>query len=392
MLFDELRRRKVFRTAAAYLAAAFVVLQAADLTFEPLGFSAGAYRAIIIVAAAGFPVALLLSWFYDIRSTDDGVPRTYRSIPTYVVVAGVILLTGAFSYYAITRYKRADYGTSATLAVMPFQVIGDPQLAYLGEGIVEMLSRNIDGAANLRTIPPEMTISAAKKKKTIDARYIVTGNIAHAGNQVRITASIVDSKRGKPITREVSGTPDNLFDVVDQLSAQILAATRSGADAHLSESAALTTKSLPALRAYLEGEVHYRKTEYDSAITHYSQAVALDSTFALAYYRLSVSQWQNNRPFAAREPLTHAVRFSDRLSERDRALVLAYAAVFDGRWDDALTQYRTLLDRNPDDLEVTYSLAQAISYHNTANGKPFSESKPMLDRVAAADPEFLCPI
>src|SRR5687768_511717 len=126
-LLSELRRRKVFRTAAAYLAAAFVLLQVADLTFEPLGLPASAYRLLIIVAAAGFPIALVVSWFFDLRRTESTVahagPGRHRR--TAVALAAFVIICTGFMAYGITRHwQRADYDDSSTIAVLPFKVIG----------------------------------------------------------------------------------------------------------------------------------------------------------------------------------------------------------------------------------------------------------------------------
>jgi tetratricopeptide (TPR) repeat protein len=65
---EEVRRRKIIRTAVAYLAGTFVLLQVADLTFEPLGFSDNAYRILIVLCAVAFPIAIFLSWLFDLRT------------------------------------------------------------------------------------------------------------------------------------------------------------------------------------------------------------------------------------------------------------------------------------------------------------------------------------
>jgi len=412
---EELRRRRVFRTAAAYLAGAFVVLQAADLTFEPLGFSPTAYRILLIAAGIGFPVAVLLSWFLDLHGTRvqptteaDHVDIAPRTTARGTTIAGFALLVVAFAavtWYAVGELRSVSDDRRAAIAVMPFDVIGDPQLAYLETGIVEMVSRNIDGAANLRAVSPEMVISSAKDgdndaasaaeiAKQLDARYVVSGNIARAGPQLRVTITVQDFLRAaaKPVTRVVNGSPDDLFDVVDRVSAQVLAATRSGEDAELSSSAAQTTRSLPALRAYLEGEDFYRRVRYDSAVAHFAQAVALDSTFALAYYRLGLAHLNHGTVAAARTPIDNAMRFGAGLPGRDRALIGTLADAMNGRWRQSIEASRSLLDRYPNDLELSYNLAIMMTLWNPRHGKPMAEAAPLFERVVAADPEFLCPI
>ena len=399
-LLSELRRRRVFRTAAAYLAGAFVLLQAADLTFEPLGLPASAYRVLIILAAIGFPLALLASWFFDVKRADA---RPRLRLPGAAALALFVLVCSGFMAYGVVRHwNRADYDGTDVIAVLPFKVIGGSELAYLENGLVEMVSRNIDGAAGLRAIAPDMVLSYAKEKSAtapteelaekLAARYLVTGNVTQAGNQVRVTATLHDFKKsdGDPVV--VEGTTSDLFSIVDRLSAQLLAATRKGQDARLSQAAALTTNSLPALRKYLQGEDFYRRTLYDSAVAQFSEAVAIDSTFALAYYRQALAHARKGAHGQTRVSIDKGLRHSARLTARDQSLLHALRDFLDGRYEEAETRYKALLEEYPGDLEATFSLAEVYSIANGFRGRSAKEGKPLLAQVEAADPEFLCPI
>jgi TolB-like protein len=399
-LLSELKRRRVFRTAAAYLAGAFVVLQVADLTFEPLGLPASAYRVLIIIAAIGFPIAVMASWFFDVKRAESR-PRL-RLKAASALVLFVLICSGFMGYGVVRHWNRADYDGAAVIAVLPFKVIGGTELAYLENGLVEMVSRNIDGAAGLRAIAPDMVLSYAKEKSAtsptealaekLAARYLVTGNVTQAGTQVRVTATLHDFKKsdGDPVV--VEGTTADLFSIVDRLSAQLLAATRKGQDARLSQAAALTTNSLPALRKYLQGEDFYRKTQYDSAVAQFSEAVTIDSTFALAYYRQALAHANNNAYSQARLSIDKGLRNSTRLTARDQSLMQALREFMDGRYEEAEARYKTLLQDYPGDLEATFSLAQVFYIANGFRGRPFTEGKPLLAQVEAADPEFMCPI
>ncbi len=399
-LLSELRRRRVFRTAAAYLAGAFIVLQVADLTFEPMGLPASAYRALIIVAAVGFPLALVASWFFDVKRAESR-PRLHVKAATALAIF-VLVCSGFMAYGVVRHWNRADYDDTHVIAVLPFKVIGGTELAYLENGLVEMVSRNIDGAAGLRAIAPDMVLSYAKQKSAtspteelaekLAARYLVTGNVTQAGNQVRITATLHDFEKadGDPVV--VEGTTSDLFSIVDRLSAQLLAATRKGQDARLSQAAAVTTNSLPALRKYLQGEDFYRRTMYDSAVANFSAAVAIDSTFALAYYRQALAQARNGGFGQSRVSIDKGLRHSTRLTARDQSLMQALRALLNGHYEEAETRYRALLQEYPGDLEATFSLAEVFYFANGFRGRSAKEGKPLIAQVEAADPEFLCPI
>ena len=111
-LISELRRRRVFRTAAAYLAGAFVVLQVADLTFEPLGLPANAYRALIIIAGLGFPLAVIASWFFDVKRAESR-PRL-RTRAAGALALFVLICTAFMAYGVLRHWNRADAETART--------------------------------------------------------------------------------------------------------------------------------------------------------------------------------------------------------------------------------------------------------------------------------------
>lgn len=399
-LLSELRRRRVFRTAAAYLAGAFVVLQAADLTFEPLGLPASAYRVLIIVAAVGFPLALLASWFFDVKRA---ATRPRLHIKAAGALALFVLVCSGFMGYGVVRHwNRADYDSTHVIAVLPFKVLGGTELAYLENGLVEMVSRNIDGAAGLRAIAPDMVLSYAKDRSAtsptaalaekLTARYLVTGNVTQSGSQVRVTATLHDFRKTHSDPVVVEGTTSDLFSIIDRLSAQLLAATRKGQDARLSQAAALTTNSLPALRKYLQGEDFYRKTQYDSAVAQFSEAVTIDSTFALAYYRQALAHGGQGAFLQTRAALEKGLRHSTRLTARDQSLMNALRDFLDGRYEEAEARYKALLQEYPGDLEATFSLAELYYVANGTRGRSAKEGKALVAQVEAADPEFLCPI
>jgi tetratricopeptide (TPR) repeat protein len=160
------------------------------------------------------------------------------------------------------------------------------------------------------------------------------------------------------------------------------------------QSAALTTGSLPALKDYLEGERNLRGGlgNFDSAIAGFQRAVAKDSTFALAYYRLGVAGGWAERPGISGPATERALLLSRRLDDRDRRLLSAFAALQRGAADEAEQQYRTILRDYPDDLEAEFQLADLLYHYNAPRGRPMAEAREPFDHVLELDPGFLCPI
>jgi tetratricopeptide (TPR) repeat protein len=212
---------------------------------------------------------------------------------------------------------------------------------------------------------------------------------------VRIEASLYDGTPAQPAMvsqASVSGDTTNLFELVDRLAADLMVRQGKGVGSHLLQTAATTTRSLPALKAYLDAEGQLRRGQFDSSLAGFQQAVQLDSTFALAYYRLAVvGGWSHHIAFI-RSNTERAVQLADRLSERDRRLLQAFAALAEGRPDDAESGYRGILQDYPDDLEAQWQLATVLYVYNPLRGRPIAEAAPVFEGVVKLDPEFLCPI
>jgi tetratricopeptide (TPR) repeat protein len=181
---------------------------------------------------------------------------------------------------------------------------------------------------------------------------------------------------------------------VDRLSAQLLVRRGRGSVSRLSETAAITTRSLVALKAYLDAERRLRAASLqpariDSAITMFQQALAEDSTFALAQYRMAVAAGWANHPGMSTAAARRALILSDRLAERDRRLLTAYADFRRGAANDAERQYRAILRDYPDDLEALFQLADVLYNYNPLRGRPREESRELFTQVLDLDPGFL---
>jgi tetratricopeptide (TPR) repeat protein len=160
----------------------------------------------------------------------------------------------------------------------------------------------------------------------------------------------------------------------------------------LAQTAALTTGSLPALKAYLDAERNLRAARFDSAVAGFQLAVGLDSSFALAHYRLAAAAMWTGRMGLLAPAMTRALALAERLGERDRRLLSAFAELVRGAPDLAERQYREILEAYPEDLEARFQLANVLYNYNAPRGRPPAEAGEQYSRVLEVDPEFLCPI
>jgi tetratricopeptide (TPR) repeat protein len=329
--------------------------------------------------------------------------RTTKALTALLLLA----LAAGISWIALVRHPPPAAPTQ--LAVLPFSVPGSGSFAYLAQGMVDLLSRNLNGAEALVTVDPGRVMSAAGRgglgtldaergrdiARRLGAGQYILGSVVPAGGQVRIQAQLYkqDSIVSPPIAQAaVEGDSAKLFELVDQLTAQLLVRRGQGQGARLAQTAALTTRSLPALKAYLDAERNLRAARYDSAISGFQRATEVDSSFALAYYRLAVAAMGVNRMGLLGPAMERALALDQRLSERDRRLLAAFADLFRGTPDRAERQYREFLEGYPDDLEAQFQLGNLLYTYNAARGRSPAEAREQYMRVLQVDPRFLCPI
>ena len=329
--------------------------------------------------------------------------RTTKALTALLLLA----LAAGISWIALVRHPPPAAPTQ--LAVLPFSVPGSGSFAYLAQGMVDLLSRNLNGAEALVTVDPGRVMSAAGRgglgtldaergrdiARRLGAGQYILGSVVPAGGQVRIQAQLYkqDSIVSPPIAQAaVEGDTAKLFELVDQLTAQLLVGRGQGQGARLAQTAALTTRSLPALKAYLDAERNLRAARYDSAISGFQRAIEVDSSFALAYYRLAVAAMGVNRMGLLGPAMERALALDQRLSERDRRLLAAFADLFRGTPDRAERQYREFLEGYPDDLEAQFQLGNLLYTYNAARGRSPAEAREQYMRVLQVDPRFLCPI
>jgi tetratricopeptide (TPR) repeat protein len=228
----------------------------------------------------------------------------------------------------------------------------------------------------------------------LGAGLFLRGDVVVAGSRLRISAGLYEpGPDGRRIAEAmVDGGPDDLFQLVDRLAAQLLGASGSPVPP-LGRLAALTTTSLPALKAYLEGESEFREGLYASAFEAFRHATELDSSFALAHYRLAqAANWTVPPGWDWDSILVRsrlAAARADRLSPRARLLVETYAAWVSGAYDDAERGYRAVVRTYPDDVEAWYGLGEVLFHTNPVRGRPSVESGEAFERVLVLEPRNL---
>ena len=319
------------------------------------------------------------------------------------VIAGFALLAaaGAGGWLATHSPRRTVAPAAETLAVLPFHASG-PGVEFLGEGMMDLLATNLRGVGGINTVDPRVVIREWGSPQTaspddlshalavgrdLKAGSVLLGSAVSTGGRVRLTADIY-SIDGEQLGRaQVDGPADSVLGVVDRLSLALLRDVwRSKEPIPNLRLASLTTDSLQALRAYLEGERLYRRLDWDSALVAYTRAIETDSTFALAHLRRAQAfGWTGGYGSKeAHQSVASAVRFASRLPERDRRLLVGYR-LFDEGKPFAIDSVRAFLRTYPDDVEGWYELGESMFHLQAFRPTPPDSITAIFDSVLRRD-------
>jgi tetratricopeptide (TPR) repeat protein len=282
------------------------------------------------------------------------------------------------------------------MAILPFEYRGDPELSYLSEGMVDLLSTKLDGAPGLRTIDQHALLEYVNRQRSgnnlergiraaehFGADHFVLGSIVEAGDRLTISAAVYDVERGSLGSMDATTAgPGDIFEVADRLARHILSEVQDQ-PLGLARVADQATSSLAALKAYIEGEQEFRNDRYLKAVDAFQRAVQLDSAFALAHYRLGFL----TRDYAAsRRHFDQARLHSGRLSEHQRGLIEAVIADARGEHKRAEWLYRRVLGAHPDDAEGWLLLGGLIANRGPLNGYAWVDGREAWERALKLDP------
>lgn len=320
------------------------------------------------------------------------------------LVAGLLVVLNGDRGGLGPRELRAE-GAAPGLAVLPFSTSGS-ELDAWREGLVDLLSRNLDGLGAIRAIDsrtvlarwresvpdeaaPDLATTLAVAQRT-GALWAVVGSAVEVGSRVRVSADLYEVESGRRVDQAtVEGSPDSLLAIVDELSVEVARALLSREDADLTNLnlASITTASPAALRAFLEGEASYRRSQFPPAIEAYERAVALDSLFALAHFRLgSARGWmgEENAPEARRV----AYERRERLPAREALMVEADYLARSGGLPAGVALLREGVRRYPDHAELWYQLGDIYLHSGSQLLLREADAERALLKAVELDPGF----
>jgi tRNA A-37 threonylcarbamoyl transferase component Bud32/TolB-like protein len=333
---------------------------------------------------------------------DQAVAGGRSGIPRWAMVAAAGLVVAAAAGGFFLAPRRAVAEGAERIAVLPFTVSGGDQL--LGEGMVDLLSTNLASVGGVQTVDPRSVLVQVRRKggaaaldlasaldvgRSLDAGAVLMGSVVTAGDQVRLSATLYDQAGTTLGQAQASGPAASVLPLVDSLSVALVREIwRSREPVPSLNVSALTTGSLPAMREYLRAEQHYRRAEWDSAITIFGRATEADSTFALAYYRLAMALgWRGGFGGEGARAIESAYRLSDRLPARERTLVAAYR-LFQRNDPAAADSMRRFLVTHPHDADAWNLLGESQYHSREIIPRTPAELYAPFDSVVALDPSL----
>jgi tetratricopeptide (TPR) repeat protein len=330
------------------------------------------------------------------------------------ILGGVLAFTALGSVGAglVWLRNRNHELSDDVIAVMPFHVVGDG-IDLWREGLVDLVATALDGTGHFRASNPRAVLNnwqrivgdlgvlpeperAADVARALGAGQMILGSVISTGpGTVRVSAELFSVRwHRKDASSVAEGSEDDMTGLVDRMSVDLLRSIWRGEDVPEVRVSSITTSSLPALRAYLEGEQAFRAGRFPDARDAYTRALEFDSTFAVAAHRLSISYGWSAGSYAE-EHLRYALlaaRHLDGLPARDSLLILGHKLVdMDGALD-AIGMYQRVTNTYPDDFEAWYGLGEAYFHLGSQAGYTALQTVEALERAYAIDSSIAPPL
>ena len=326
--FGEVRRRKVYRVAAAYIIAAGGVIQLASAAFPAWELPSWTLRVLIVCLLMGFPVALMLAWAFDITAdgiqvTPDGAtPRTHARRNMILLVAVGLLLSAAAGFFLLPRV--AAHKIDRSIAVLPFQNLSDDkENAYFADGIQDDVLTNLSKISDLKVISRTSVMpfratqfNAREIGKTLGVGTILEGSVRRIGNQVRVNVQLINVANDQHIwaknyDRELTDVFAIQSDLAQKIAGELRAKLSPTEKAQIERK---PTENSEAYLAFVEGHdlltrPDRLRPDTENAEQLFERATRLDPNFAKAFAALAwVEDWMYHTfdPTPARKAKAHA--------------------------------------------------------------------------------------
>ncbi len=415
-IFAELKRRNVYRAAVLYGMSAWLLAQITTQIFPFFNVPNSAVRFVIIALILGFPIAMALSWLYEltpggfVRTEDVDLP-TQRQFGRKIdfVIIGVLLLVIALLVYQRLPFRTENVEAIAdkSIAVLPFANFSEEKAnAFFADGVQDDILTSLAEIKELRVISRSSVMqfrdpAAAGRNlrdiaKSLGVANILEGSVRREGDRVVVNVQLIDARTDRHIwANRYDRTLTDALGLQGELASEIADALRANLSADEKTRVAIKpTQSPDAYVFYLHANQISRNPDtlledYKTAEELYAQAILLDPNFALAHARLAsvraeifhyyepTDAWK----LKARQQAETSLRLQPDLAEAHFALGQCIYWM-DQDYDRALEQFEIASRLSPSNGDI----GRLIAAIKRRQGK-WQESLEEYERVARIDPQ-----
>jgi TolB-like protein/Flp pilus assembly protein TadD len=329
-LFNELKRRNVFKVAIAYIVVAWFVLQVADVVLNNITAPGWVFKSLMLFVALGFPFAMIFAWAFEMTpeglKRESDVDRSQSITPVTgkklnMLITGLLVLAlGYFAYdkfvlsagrdaalveattQAVTDTPAPDVQAPAeaekSIAVLPFvNMSSDAEQEYFSDGLSEELLNLLAKIPELKVASRSSSFQFKGEKfdlkevaQKLDVAHVLEGSVRKSGDQLRITAQLIKAEDGYHMWSETyDRSLDNIFAIQDEISAAVVEALKIEllGEAPRAEVVDPEAYALVLKARYLYAK--WGKENFENAVAAYQQALAIDPGYAEAWAGLSVT-------------------------------------------------------------------------------------------------------
>jgi TolB-like protein/Flp pilus assembly protein TadD len=406
--FEELQRRKVYRVAAAYIIAAGFIIQIGSAVFPAWELPNWTLGLVVVLLLAGFPIALILLWAYDV--TPQGIrvapttsaPGTHRRRNLIMLIATGVVVSAAAGFFLLPR--ASAHKIDKSIAVLPFENLSDEkENAYFADGMQDDILTNLSKIGDLKVISRTSVMSyrdgtrnAREIGKALGVSTLLEGSVRRIGNRVRVNVQLINADNDEHIWAEdYDRDLTDVFAIQSDLAKKISATLQAKLSPN--EKALLDrrpTENPDAYLLFIQAEPYATgpdmfRDDSRKAEQLYEQAIKLDPNFAAAFACLSmVESWAYHtfdptsaRREKARLTADQALRLQPDLPEGHLALGFSYY-YGDRDYERALAEFEIAKRGLPNEAQAY----MAIGAIQRRQGK-WTESTANFERATALDPK-----
>jgi TolB-like protein/Tfp pilus assembly protein PilF len=411
--FEEVKRRKVYRVAVAYVIAAGGIIQLGSAAFPAWELPNWALRLVIVLLLVGFPIALILAWAFDvtpqgIRATPDvAVPRTHRRRNVIMLVATGVIVSAIAGFFLLPRISSA-HKIDKSIAVLPFENLSDDkENAYFADGVQDDVLTNLSKIGDLRVISRTSVMPYRGKTsnvreigKALGVGAILEGSVRRVGNRVRVNVQLICADTDEHLwaedyDRELTDVFAIQTDLAQKIAEALQAKLSPGEKSRMERK---PTENGEAYLAFVQAHnlscafEDFDKLKQSEQL--FERAIDLDPNFALAIARYSeLESWIVHtfdptpaRREKARALAERALQLQPDLPEAHLARGCSYY-YGDNNYDAALKEFEIAQRGLPNESEI-YLYIGAIQRRQ---GK-WAESTANLEKAVSLNPKDAWPL